>query len=80
MAQNGALKDRPGRGGRDERSRADQKIGSGSHGRRKPIVQPEGTDSDGDMSQRGMTSDGGRKLWKQTGYKIPKDVHGHHKG
>lgn len=79
-AQNGALKDRPGRGGKDTRSRADEKIGSGPHGKKKVVVQPEGTDSDGDLSARGMTSEGGRKLWKQTGLKVPTDVHGNHKG
>lgn len=79
-AQNGALKDRPGRGGQDNRSRADEKIGSGPKGKKKVITQPEGTDSDGDLSQRGMTSDGGRMLWKKTGLKVPTDVHGNHKG
>jgi len=79
-AQNGALKDRPGRGGKDTRSRADEKIGSGPHGKKKPIVQPSGSDNDGSLAQRGMTSDGAAKLWKGTGYKVPTDVHGSHKG
>lgn len=80
-AANGELKDRDGRGGKDERSRADEKIGSGPRGG-KLIKQPIGT-SDGDggeLEQRGATSEMGRKFWKQTGYKIPKSVHENHTG
>lgn len=64
---NGNLKDRDGRGGKDQRSRADEKIGSGAHGKHEPIVQPSGSDQRGDeaLKSRGMTSELGREHWKR---------------
>lgn len=66
------------RGTEDTRSRADEKIGSGPKGNKKPIVQPSGSDDGGDLAKRGMTSEMGRKFWKASGYKVPSDVHGNH--
>ena len=70
-----------GRGSLDQKDRAEEKIGSGPHGKRKPITQPSGSDQDGGLSKRGMTSEMGAKFWKESGYKVPTDVHGkHHPG
>jgi hypothetical protein len=73
-------KEPKGRGSLDQKSRADEKIGSGPKGNPKVITQPSGSDDDGELAKRGMTSEAGRKFWKQSGYKVPTDVHGNHHG
>jgi hypothetical protein len=66
MSESKNLKDRPGRGGKDQRSRADEKIGSGPHGKKKVIVQPSGSDNSGGLAQRGMSSEEAGKMWGST--------------
>ena len=73
---NGELKDRDGRGGKDERSRAEEKIGSGPKGG-KTITQPLATSGGkgGELEQRGMTSEDTKKHWKGN---VPKGAHDTH--
>lgn len=70
-----------GRGSVNSMDRAEEKIGSGPKGNKKVITQPSGSDDDGALAKRGMSSEAGAKFWKQSGYKVPTDVHGkHHPG
>jgi hypothetical protein len=80
MSESKNLKDRDGRGGKDQRSRADEKVGSGPKGKKSVIVQPDGSTqrTDAELAQRGMTSELGREHWKRTGLKVPTDSSGHH--
>ena len=68
-----------GRESLDQKSRAEEKIGSGPHGKTKVVTQPKpGDGRDESLAKRGMSSEAGAKFWKESGYKVPTDVHGHH--